>query len=58
MANKVDISIQAYGARTGATAAKVADGTAVLRHRPHGVFGVFGPIISPATCRTATSSPP
>ena len=29
MANKVDISIQAYGARTGATAAKVADGTAV-----------------------------
>ncbi len=43
MANKVDISIQAYGARTGATAAKVADGTAVLRHRPHGVFGVFGP---------------
>ena len=43
MAAKVDISIQAYGARTGATAAKVADGTAVLRHRPHGVFGVFGP---------------
>ena len=43
MANKVDISIQAYGARTGATAAKVADGTAVLRHHPHGVFGVFGP---------------
>ncbi|NML61392.1 succinylglutamate-semialdehyde dehydrogenase [Massilia sp. RP-1-19] len=43
MANKVDISVQAYGARTGATAAKVADGNAVLRHRPHGVFGVFGP---------------
>jgi succinylglutamic semialdehyde dehydrogenase len=43
MANKVDISVQAYGARTGETAAKVADGNAVLRHRPHGVFGVFGP---------------
>ncbi|MES2129732.1 MAG: succinylglutamate-semialdehyde dehydrogenase [Pseudomonadota bacterium] len=43
MANKVDISVQAYGARTGEVAAKVADGDAVLRHRPHGVFGVFGP---------------
>ena len=43
MANKVDISVQAYGARTGEAAAKVADGDAVLRHRPHGVFGVFGP---------------
>jgi succinylglutamic semialdehyde dehydrogenase len=43
MANKVDISVQAYGARTGETAAKAADGNAVLRHRPHGVFGVFGP---------------
>ncbi|WP_426177020.1 succinylglutamate-semialdehyde dehydrogenase [Massilia sp. TWR1-2-2] len=43
MANKVDISVQAYAARTGASSASVADGTAVLRHRPHGVFGVFGP---------------
>jgi succinylglutamic semialdehyde dehydrogenase len=43
MANKVDISVQSHAARTGETAAKVADGTAVLRHRPHGVFGVFGP---------------
>ncbi|MDB5745620.1 MAG: astD [Massilia sp.] len=43
MANKVDISVQSYGARTGETAAKVADGKAVLRHRPHGVFAVFGP---------------
>ena len=43
MANKVDISIQAYGARTAETVTKVADGTAVLRHHPHGVFGVFGP---------------
>jgi succinylglutamic semialdehyde dehydrogenase len=43
MANKIDISVQAYGARTGETAARVADGNAVLRHRPHGVFAVFGP---------------
>jgi succinylglutamic semialdehyde dehydrogenase len=43
MANKVDISVQSHSARTGETAAKVADGNAVLRHRPHGVFAVFGP---------------
>ena len=43
MANKIDISVQAYGARTGEVQNKVADGEAVLRHRPHGVFGVFGP---------------
>jgi len=43
MAAKIDISVQAYGARTAETTAKVADGKAILRHRPHGVFGVFGP---------------
>jgi succinylglutamic semialdehyde dehydrogenase len=43
MAAKVDISVQSYGARTGESAARVADGNAVLRHRPHGVFAVFGP---------------
>src|ERR1700740_328927 len=43
MANKVDISIQSYDTRTGENHSKVADGEAVLRHRPHGVFGVFGP---------------
>ncbi len=43
MANKVDISVQSYGARTGQVQSKIADGDAVLRHRPHGVFGVFGP---------------
>ncbi|HEY1148120.1 MAG TPA: succinylglutamate-semialdehyde dehydrogenase [Pseudoduganella sp.] len=43
MANKVDISLTSYGARTGESRNKVADGEAVLRHRPHGVFGVFGP---------------
>lgn len=43
MANKIDISVQSYNARTGESHNKVADGEAVLRHRPHGVFGVFGP---------------
>jgi succinylglutamic semialdehyde dehydrogenase len=43
MAAKVDISIQAYHERTGEKRAPIADGTAVLRHRPHGVVAVFGP---------------
>jgi succinylglutamic semialdehyde dehydrogenase len=43
MAAKVDISIQAYHERTGEKRATIADGTAVLRHRPHGVVAVFGP---------------
>lgn len=43
MAAKVDISVQSYGARTGENMNKVADGNAVLRHRPHGVFAVYGP---------------
>jgi succinylglutamic semialdehyde dehydrogenase len=43
MAAKVDISVKAHAVRTGTTVAKVADGDAVVRHRPHGVLGVFGP---------------
>jgi succinylglutamic semialdehyde dehydrogenase len=43
MAAKIDISVQSHAARTGLVTNKVADGDAVLRHRPHGVFGVFGP---------------
>ena len=43
MANKIDISVQSYGSRTGETSNKVPDGNAVLRHRPHGVFAVYGP---------------
>ena len=43
MVNKVAISVQSYQARTGQSSSTVADGTAVLRHRPHGVFAVFGP---------------
>ena len=43
MAAKVEISIQAYNERTGEKRAPMADGVAVLRHRPHGVVAVFGP---------------
>jgi succinylglutamic semialdehyde dehydrogenase len=43
MANKIDISVASFNARTGETSSRVADGTAVLRHRPHGVFAVYGP---------------
>lgn len=43
MANKVAISVQAQAARTGTVTSSVADGDAVLRHRAHGVLGVFGP---------------
>jgi succinylglutamic semialdehyde dehydrogenase len=43
MAAKVDISVTAYHERTGEKRAPMADGVAVLRHRPHGVVAVFGP---------------
>ncbi len=43
MAAKVEISIQSYNERTGEKRSAMADGTAVLRHRPHGVVAVFGP---------------
>jgi len=43
MAAKVEISITAYHERTGEKRVPMADGTAVLRHRPHGVVAVFGP---------------
>jgi succinylglutamic semialdehyde dehydrogenase len=43
MIAKVEISIQAQAERSGERASPIADGTAVLRHRPHGVVAVFGP---------------
>jgi len=43
MAAKVEISITSYNERTGERRTAMADGTAVLRHRPHGVVAVFGP---------------
>ncbi len=43
MINKVAISVQSYRERTGEKSAPLADATAVLRHKPHGVVAVFGP---------------
>ncbi|MGE8497770.1 MAG: succinylglutamate-semialdehyde dehydrogenase [Pseudomonas sp.] len=43
MINKVAISVQSYRERTGEKSGPLADATAVLRHKPHGVVAVFGP---------------
>ncbi|WP_024870654.1 succinylglutamate-semialdehyde dehydrogenase [Tolumonas lignilytica] len=43
MVNKVAISVQSFHERTGEKTTAMADGQAVLRHRPHGVLAVFGP---------------
>ncbi len=43
MIAKIEISIQAYHERTGEKTAAIADADVVLRHRPHGVVGIFGP---------------
>ena len=43
MVNKVAISVQAYRERTGVKKGQLADSSAVLRHKPHGVVAVFGP---------------
>jgi succinylglutamic semialdehyde dehydrogenase len=43
MINKVDISVRALQARTGVTETPAAGATNALRHKPHGVVGVFGP---------------
>jgi succinylglutamic semialdehyde dehydrogenase len=43
MVNKVDISVRACQARTGATETPGPAGTSAVRHKPHGVVAVFGP---------------
>lgn len=43
MIAKVPISVRAYHERTGESSTLMADGSASLRHRPHGVLAVFGP---------------
>ncbi|MGH8442265.1 MAG: succinylglutamate-semialdehyde dehydrogenase [Nevskiaceae bacterium] len=43
MVNKIDISVRAFQARTGATETPGPAGTHAVRHKPHGVVGVFGP---------------
>lgn len=47
--NKVEISVRAYGERTGQRKLDSAlQGTAALRHKPHGVMAVLGPYNFPA----------
>ena len=47
--NKVDISVNAYAERTGKKRLDSAlNGTAALRHKPHGVMAVLGPYNFPA----------
>ncbi len=47
--NKVEISIRAYSDRTGQKRLDSAlQGTAALRHKPHGVMAVLGPYNFPA----------
>lgn len=43
IAAKVDISLQAYAARTGHHVGATPFGRATLRHKAHGVMAVFGP---------------
>ena len=47
--NKVEISVRAYAERTGQRKLDSAlQGTAALRHKPHGVMAVLGPYNFPA----------
>lgn len=48
VAGKVDISRRAYDQRTGHSVTDTTFGRCELRHRPHGVFAVFGPYNFPA----------
>lgn len=43
MTGKVDLSINAYAARTPTEAQELGAGQRLLTHRPHGVVAVFGP---------------
>jgi succinylglutamic semialdehyde dehydrogenase len=47
--NKIDISVQAYAERTGRKKFDAGiNGSAALRHKPHGVMAVLGPFNFPA----------
>ena len=48
VAAKVDISIEAYHARTGTRVTEIAAGRQAVRHKPHGVLAVLGPYNFPA----------
>lgn len=47
--NKVDISISAYHERSGEKISGTANNRTALRHKPHGVVGVFGPFNFPVS---------
>ena len=48
VAAKVDISIEAYNARTGTRVVEIPAGRQAVRHKPHGVLAVLGPYNFPA----------
>ncbi len=48
MLNKIDISIEAYDARSGTKILSEGGRVQALRHKPHGVIGVLGPFNFPA----------
>ncbi len=47
MINKIAISVAAYEERTPTRLTETATGKTALRHKPHGVLGVFGPFNFP-----------
>src|SRR5690606_25924379 len=47
MVGKIDISVRAYQERTGTKENPMPQGLALIRHKPPGVFAVFGPYIFP-----------
>lgn len=47
MANKVDISIDAYNNRCSNNKKELSNGLSITRHKPHGVVAVFGPFNFP-----------
>jgi succinylglutamic semialdehyde dehydrogenase len=55
---KVEIAVRSYAERTAQRRLDSAlQGTAALRHKPHGVIAVIGPFNLPAQAPPATSSP-
>ncbi len=47
--SKVDISISAYHARSGEKVSGNVESRTILRHKPHGVVGIFGPFNFPVS---------
>ncbi|MDH3692536.1 MAG: succinylglutamate-semialdehyde dehydrogenase [Gammaproteobacteria bacterium] len=47
MTGKIEISISAYGDRTGVRESEASGVRSVIRHKPHGVVAVYGPFNFP-----------